>query len=343
MERPHDILLAACLLIGWHVSVCVAADPFADLDAATERLPAVAIPRAQSPVSLIWRRELYLLGALGREADPDQTREMLRSSAGFEIQSRFSSATRTFATINYQGRLVYRHHPRDLRADPMGREADRWSYETHNAYADLLNLLGGPGRFNLRVGHFYQPFGLNQQTDTHGTLLQLSNDQVLGSEHDWQITAFGGLSRNLDYTLGWLAGSGHDWDFEGQAGLAVARLALSADWLYNRGLEGGLSAAGGERYAGHPTPPAPHTHASEDAIAQLWRIGADLRKRINTAWGALAFTGEVAGGEEDSDPIVAGLMQGDWLHPGRRWGAALQYADWRRRTAGAAPLWPTAA
>ena len=49
------------------------------------------------------------------------------------------------------------------------------------------------GRFNFRAGRFYVPFGLNLQTDTHGTVLQLSNEQNLGFERDW-YTGFWGSS-----------------------------------------------------------------------------------------------------------------------------------------------------
>ena len=66
-----------------------------------------------------------------------------------------------------------------------------WTFEYHNFYVDLYNVFNpvlsdsergrNAGRFNIRAGRFYVPFGLNLQTDTHGTVLQLSNDRNLVS------------------------------------------------------------------------------------------------------------------------------------------------------------------
>ncbi len=319
--------LAISGLVAGSVSAAFASDdPFVDIAAPLSATP-TALTEPEWTDNLLLRKEVYLLFATGHD-DFDETRgAMSRLSAGFEVQKRFATATRTVASVDYQGRFVYRDHVLDISADPMGREAAHWEYETHNAYVDIYNILGAPGRVNLRGGYFYQPFGLNQQTDTHGTLLQLLNDRVFGSERDWQATVYGTLTDDLDYNVGYLFGAGPDFDLEGQAGMLVARVALNNDWLFKYGLEGGVSFATGERVDEHAVMRSPSVNRGTNStpVVSTWRIGADLRQRIDSAVGPFTLTTEVAAGEDESDTILSGLAQADWLHPSRRVGAAAQY------------------
>jgi len=320
-------------------AVCAADDPFADVAAAPQSITnAVALAEPQWTDNLLLRKEAYFLFAAGRDNIDETHGTMSRLSAGFEVQKRFSTATRTVASADYQGRIVYRDHVLDTSADPMARDAAQWEYETHNAYVDIYNIFGEPGRFNLRGGFFYQPFGLNQQTDTHGTLLQLSNDRVLGSERDWQMAMYGTLTEDLDYNAGYLFGAGSDFDMEGQTGMAVARVALNNDWLFRHGLEGGVSCAAGERTDEHAVMRSRSVARDTrgDPVVDTWRVGADLRQRIDSGVGPFTLTTEAAAGEDESDTVLAGLAQAEWLHPGRRWGAATQYQHlWQDVGAGA--------
>lgn len=258
--RTSLVLLAA-------TSATFAEDPFAGVE------PAVPEASASAAVSgwrenLLFRKEVYLLWTGGADDFEETGRLYSRLSAGFEVQKRFATATKTVASVNYQGRLVYRDHGLGPAADPMGMDADPWTYETHNAYADVYNLLGAPGRFNLRAGRFYLPFGLNSQTDTHGTLLQLSNDRLFGADRDWQLTAFGNATEHLDYMAGYVLGTGPDQKLDGQSGMAVGRVGLNNAFLFERGLEGGVSAAFGERI---------DPHAGIEGAIRTWRLGADVR------------------------------------------------------------------
>jgi hypothetical protein len=216
----------------------------------------------------------------------------------------------------------------DTAADPMGMDAGTWEYETHNAYAEFYNLFGAPGRFNLRAGRFYHPFGLNSQTDTHGTLLQLSNDRVFGTERDWQVTAYGNATEHLDYMAGYVLGTGPDQEFSGQGGMAVGRIGLGNSWLFDHGLEGGVSGAYGERL---------DPHAGTEAPVSTWRAGVDIRQRLDSGIGPFTLTGEGALGEDETHPVWSGLAQLDWLHPSRRWGTAVQYFYFEREHAAEDP------
>jgi hypothetical protein len=308
-------------------TMAFAGDPFADVK------PGVPVNSVSEPESwwrenLLFRKEIYWAETVGVE-DFEETDDVFsRLSAGFEIQKRFATATKTVASIDYQGRVVFRDHWVDTAADPMGMDAGTWEYETHSAYVELYNLFGAPGQFNLRAGRFYQPFGLNSQTDTHGTLLQLSNDRVFGTERDWQLTAYGNATEHLDYMAGYVLGTGSDQELDGQGGMGVGRIGLNNEYLFEHGLEGGLSGAYGERLD-------PHV-AEADAVA-TWRLGADMRKRLDSAVGPFTLTGEGATGEDEDARVWSGLAQADWLNPGRRWGVALQYSYFERGPPGAEP------
>ncbi len=317
LVRTSLILLATSAAAG-------AADPFAGVEprAAAPPVPAAAGGWADN---LLFRKEIYLLWAAGDDDFEKTDRAYSRLSAGFEIQKKFSTTTKTVASVDYQGRLVYRDHVLATAAEAMGMDAERWTYETHNAYAEFYNLLGDPGRFSLRAGRYYLPFGLNSQTDTHGTLLQLSNDRLFGADRDWQVTAYGNASEHLDYLAGYVFGAGPDQKLDGQAGMAVGRIGLNSDYLYARGLEAGVSGAFGERL---------DPHAGIDGPIRTWRLGADLRKRLDSEVGPFTLTGEAATGEDEEAAVWSGLAQADWLHPGRRWGLAAQYSLLNREAPG---------
>ncbi len=332
-------LLVVFLLVAGRAPLNAADDPFADVVAAPQSVSnSAAFVQPNWNDNLLLRKEVYLLFAAGRD-NFDETHDIMsRVSAGFEVQKRFATATRTVASIDYQGRVVYRDHALDTAADPMGRDASPWRYETHNAYMDVYNVFGEPGRFNLRGGYFYQPFGLNQQTDTHGTLLQLSNDRLFGAERDWQMAMYGALNDQLDYTFGYLLGAGPDHKMAGQSGLGVARVMLNNDWLFTHGLEGGLSVAAGERVDPDAVMRSRSVHQATrgDPVLSTWRTGVDARKRLDSDVGPFTLTGEAAIGQDEEDQILSGLTQADWLHPSRRWGAAVQYLHlWQDVAAGA--------
>lgn len=314
--RTSWILLAAA-------SAAFAEDPFASVEPAVPETAAKAAASGWRE-NLLFRKEVYLLWTGGEDDFEETDRLSSRLSAGFEVQKKFSTATKTVASFNYQGRVVYRDHAQGTVADPMGMDADAWEYETHNAYVDFYNLLGDPGRFNLRAGRFYLPFGLNAQTDTHGTLLQLSNDRLFGADRDWQLTAYGNASEHLDYMAGYVFGAGPDQKLDGQAGMAVGRIGFNNDYLFERGLEAGVSGAFGERI---------DPHAGIAGPLRTWRLGADLRQRLDSEIGPFTLTGEAAAGEDEESTVWSGLAQADWLHPGRSWGLAAQYFLFERERA----------
>lgn len=268
-----------------------------------------------------------------------------RISLGGELLQRFSDPVETWGSFDLQLRLVHRAAFIPTTNDAEGEDRERLTLEYHNAYLDLFNVfdpLLSPanraahlGRFNLRLGRFYLPSGLNLQTDTHGTLLQLSNERNLGFERDWMVGLWGGLSRDLNYDLAALAGSGYDLRREGQKGLLGARVSLANRFRYEHGLEAGLSVLTGERIAKHALMRSPGVAARADdgRFIETRRIGLDVRKTRAVEVGTVAVTGEFSMGRDEDDDVTAVLGQIELLRRDRRLGYALQFRRFHQEVA----------
>jgi len=321
-------------MIGFLTASAAAADPFADVSAPRE--PGPAVPAASWTFfseNFGFRKELMSQFSYSRDA----SRVGSRQSIGFEVLKKFSSETSTWASVDFQGRLVRRDHYVPALNDAEGMSRPGWFLEYHNAYADLYNvfdpLLDDEGRgavlghFNLRVGRFYVPFGLNLQTDTHGTVLQLSNERNVGFERDWYAGLWGTLSPDLDYGVYYLAGSGYDLKLRGQSGLAAVRVSLSGRYAADYGLEGGVSVLGGERLspAALDRSPAVMANAAGSDRVRTLRVGADARWRLAAPTGTLTWTTELSGGYDAPDSVFTQLHQLEYLQASRRWGLAAQF------------------
>jgi hypothetical protein len=290
-------------------------DPFAGVSESTAA--AAPTPRLAFGENFGFRREL-----ISEFAASEHAPVYSRQSIGFEALKKFSSETATKASVDFQGRLVRRDRPVPVQNDMDGARREGWWFEYHNAYLDLYNVLDPiltdeqqnrqVGRFNFRVGRFYVPFGLNLQTDTHGTLLQLSNERNFGFERDWYAGLWGGANEHVNYDAYYMAGSGYYPKWEGQKGLGALRLSLANRYSSEYGLEGGISGITGERLTEGHMPLATR------------RAGIDGRWRHPVPTGLFTGTSELSGGEDDAD-VRTQLYQAEYLHASRRWGLATQY------------------
>ena len=312
-------------------------DPFADL---AEPPTSQATPE-QAPLSL--RQKLFTENfgfrkeLMSQFDTNDRGHTASRQSVGFEVLKKFSTATATLASLDFQGRVVRRDGYNPVLNDMEGQNWPGWKFEYHNAFLDLYNVLNpvlsdeqrgdAVGRYNLRVGRFYVPFGLNLQTDTHGTVLQLSNDRNFGFERDWYTGLWGTINSHLNYDVYYLAGSGYDLKFKGQSGLGAVRISLANKYSFEYGLEGGFSILGGERLSPDAIRRS-HTIAvgAESANrVDTTRAGLDGRYRQAVPTGLLTFTSELSGGRDISDTVFTQLYQAEYLHASRQWGFSTQY------------------
>jgi hypothetical protein len=256
-----------------------------------------------------------------------------RQSVGFEVLKKFSTETRTVASFSFQGRFVRRDGFNAVQNDREGMMRPGSFFEYHNFFADFYDvlhpLLPGEkkqkmvGKLNFRAGRFYVPFGLNLQTDTHGPVLQLSNDRNFGFERDWYTGFWGSLNRHVNYDAYYLVGSGYDLAFRGQRGMGALRLSLGNQYASRYGLEGGVSVLSGDRI-----PMGAH-HAVETR-----RHGVDLRWRRSVPKGLVTLTHESSRGRDARQDVGMQLHQAEYLHSSRRWSTAVQF---RRFTSGGKP------
>jgi hypothetical protein len=169
--------------------------------------------------------------------------------------------------------------------------------------------------------------GINLQTDTHGTLLQLSNDRNFGFERDWYAGLWGALNSDVNYDVYYLLGTGYDLSFKGQSGMLGARFSLANQYLNRYGLEAGLAVMAGQRVAKDATMRSLSVAAESDGnkIVDTLRVGLDWRYTRSVPTGSLAFTTELSGGEDAPDGLFTQLHQLEYLNRGRHWGLATQY------------------
>jgi hypothetical protein len=324
-----------------------AADPFADLE--TSDAPPVVPPDAPPPEpwwtrNTLFRKELYsqfVVSDVERTTEAGRHDTYSRQSVGFEVQRRFESATSTVASCDFQGRLVRRDRYLPVINDMEGEDRSGWYPEYHNAYCDLFNPLSHllpdragsalVGAVNFRIGRFYLPLGLNIQTDTHGPVLQLSNDQNLGYERDWYAGFWGGLGRYVKYDLYYMTGSGYDLSYSGQSGLLGLRVASSALFQNETGVEAGLAVLGGQRLAMQESPRM-GDDAGPQSVTDTVRYGPDLRYTLPTTAGSFILTNEINGGLDSGRQVLMELHQAGYLHNSRRYGANVQYRRrWQER------------
>ena len=346
-----------------------AADPFADLEPAkspvanTNRVSAIpvtdgaAAKRGFFGENFTFKNEIMAEFSYSAEANREQRNSLpglySRNSVGFEVLKKFSTATATVAAFDFQARLVRRDGFHEVVNDMAGGAHRGWQYfELHNLYVDFYNVFDpllsdaaqsdNIGRFNLRAGHFYQPFGLNLQTDTHGTLLQLSNERNFGSERDWYAGFWGSLNSSVNYDAYYLLGSGYDIRFRGQSGLVGARLSLANRFLNEYGIEGGISYLGGERLgreAVERSASVARESRGRDLVATQ-RGGVDARYSHAIPTGSLALATELSTGFDEADRIYTQLYQLDYLTRKRKFGASAQYRRFSQRMG---PMLPAAA
>lgn len=92
------------------------------------------------------------------------------------------------------------------------------------------------GRFNIRIGHYEVPFGLEQNIDTNGTLRQFTFSNR-GIKADWGVTINGVLDK-LDYELSVSNGSGNDFTTRDSPYLFSGRIGTPSTENFIVGLSG---------------------------------------------------------------------------------------------------------
>lgn len=145
------------------------------------------------------------------------------------------------------------------------------------------------GGFNIRVGHFEVPFGLEQNIDTNGTLRQYTFADR-GIKADWGVSANGILPR-FEYEIAVSRGSGNDITDRDHPHLLSGRLGTPS----HKNLIAGVSFMSGEVLGAAGT-------------VRRERVGVDL------AWyrGPWELLLEASGGRNNKTDVGNALVEVSW-------------------------------
>ena len=169
-------------------------------------------------------------------------------------------------------------------------DGDDWEIEWRNTNFNFTGL--SQGRFNIRLGHFEIPFGLEQNIDTNGTVRQYSySDREIKS--DWGVS-LNGVLEHLEYELALSRGSGNKYSSRHDPYLLSARLGTPT----TANLVLGLSGFYGEILGGAGT-------------TKHKMLGADLAYYFYQ-W---EFLFELAGGKVENSKTVKFLAEASWRSP----------------------------
>lgn len=253
--------------------------------------PILADPLSRSPGS--WRDYVNYqatadLSARGIHSE-NQNQFGGEFTIGLDAYGKISTRERDMATFVvqiYAGRIV--NHPFSLPAFEGGDDWDLFSKIT------AVNLhLSRNGRFNIKLGHYEIPYGLEATINSNGTLRQFSHPSNLGQKLDWGVTVNGTFPK-FQYEIGLSRGSGIDYHSKGDPYALAGRIGSPIDtenfW--------GTSSYGISFYQADLRHPSGLTQ-------DRWRIGLDGQHYM----GPVGILGEASIGETDSQDTVNGLLE----------------------------------
>ena len=207
---------------------------------------------------------------------------------GLDLHKVFTSSNGDIGTLVFQ---PYMTRLSNVQRPPFFfDDGDDWELVWRIANFNYTGL--SRGGFNIRVGHYEIPFGLEQNIDTNGTLRQYTfSDRAI--KVDWGLTA-NGKYFGLDYEVALSRGSGNDFTARHDPYLFSGRIGTNAQQNFIIGFSwmvGDVLGAGGA------TPRK--------------RAGLDIAYYT----GAWEFLLEVSGGDNDGNATANALVESSWRTP----------------------------
>jgi hypothetical protein len=152
---------------------------------------------------------------------------------GIDIHKVFSSDTTDIGTLTLQPYLVKLNNVKNPPFIFDDGDDTKLTWRITNFNFTALNQ----GKFNIRLGHFEVPFGLEYQIDTNGTLRQLTSAQR-GIKTDWGFS-INGILPQFEYEVALTRGSGIEFTrkddphlFSGRIGsLSNKNTVVGLSWL----------------------------------------------------------------------------------------------------------------
>ena len=253
-----------------------------------------------------WRENLrFALDVSARASYDTREEELARIEfLGFDLHKVFSSNTGDWGTLLLQGYMTridgVERHP------PFFDDSHDWEF-VYRIFNLNVTRFGGRA-FNVRIGHFEVPFGLEQVINTNGTLRDYTHGRNLGLKADWGVTINGDLPA-FEYELAVSRGSGNTWETRGRPHVLSGRVGTSRD----RSIILGLGAFKADVV----------DEAEPDGTRSRWRVGADAQWYV----GRFGVLGELAIGADEGREVVNGLLELDLASRDDSW---LLFAQARR-------------
>lgn len=269
--------------------------------------------------NLLFRKEVILGGSWSDERNQITG----RNSIGFEVLKKFSDKKGDWGNALIQMRLVRYDNQFILMNNnkvPPNHVDDThdWELEFHDAYFKYSGRF--KGRLNFRIGHYDVPYGLEQNVDTHSTLIQLITVRNIGFKKDWGVS-IGGQLPEIDYEFAFTRGSGIEYIDRGENFLLSGRVGTPADENFSFGISGlygkpkdSMGVMRGKKLGvtGKPNTWFGSTAIPEDDIIRRWRIGLDSIY----LYGPFTFKGELSYGEDVNQDVINGVLEIDYFFPG---------------------------
>ena len=233
------------------------------------------------------------------------------SALGLDLHKVFRDDEGDWATLVLQPYLTridnLPMHP------PFFEDDDDWELVWRIANLNFTRL--SHGQFNLRVGHFEIPYGLEHVINTNGTLRDFTHGRNLGVKADWGAGINGDLGR-WEYEATLSRGTGNEYSSRGRPYAVAARVgtdrdqavALGVSFFHGRVANPG---AAGLWRGGFDLPAA---IPDVGAIVRRTRTGVDLQARR----GPFDFLVEGSFGRDYHQAVGNAFAEVDWNSPGQR-------------------------
>jgi hypothetical protein len=240
---------------------------------------------AETSPTAPWHNNLrWALDFSSRHVDKSGSDAFFVNALGFDLHKVFSGSDGDIGTLVFQPYIV---NFSDANKAPYYFDGSHneltWRIANFN-YTALSQ-----GQFNVRIGHFEVPFGLEQNQDTNGTLRQYTY-QNRGIKADWGVSV-NGILPSFDYELALTRGSGNDLTDRDSPYIVAGRIGSP----YHKNFIVGLSYFKGEVL-----------NAIGTVKRERW--GLDLTQ-YRYHWEYLL---ELSAGEDEETDVLDGLAEISW-------------------------------
>lgn len=218
----------------------------------------------------------------------DKKHNAFMHTVGIDIHKVFSNSTSDVGTLILQPYIVKLNNmsnPPFIFDDGNDTQLT-WRIANFN-YTGLSQ-----GKFNVRIGHFEIPFGLEYQIDTNGTLRQLTSGDR-GVKADWGMS-INGIMPNFEYEVALTRGSGNEIKSKDNPHIFSGRIGS----LANKNFVTGLSWFTGDVLG-------------KNGVTQRQKVGLDA-SYYYYQW---QFATEVSIGQTAQNDTVNGFVEALWKSP----------------------------